>query len=55
MIELNELNEILAPSLISCVNSSMENTLIIWQLACYLLLSSKGVLPPDTNWELKHL
>lgn len=32
MIELNELNEILAPLLINFVNSSTENTLIIGEL-----------------------
>ncbi len=50
MIELNEPNEILAPSLIGCVNSSTEHTLIIGELDCFSTLSSKGVLS-----KLKHI
>lgn len=49
MIGLNELNEILAPSLISCANSSTENTLIIGEPACYLTLSTKGALSVKTK------
>lgn len=52
MIGLNELNEISAPSLISRINSSTEN-ILIREIACYLIVWSKGALSPFTEYCIK--